>query len=575
MARYERSIRIAFDKISGEVLEADEVFKSAKPGFEIRKQFHTDELDLFCCECHQELGVSTSKYDRLHFKHHKKADYCILKDEHLSPADVEAFTRILKAKESQRHKELKHKIAERISKIEGIEIDSIAIDNKYIIRDSEKRRPDVYCKYRGKELVFEIQLSQLSLRYILSRYEFYRKHGIYLVWILDNFDVRDQSQLERDIKYLTNYQNFFKLDEQVEEFKLSCEYKFPFLTSDHRVLTKWLTRSVHLDEINFDETEYQIYFFDFTQRLQDQQVLQKIKAEEQREAERKRLEQIREDERIKEAALRKSQIEGKCLQVINEIKRLRSFNSQNFSTVRELLFELDEEELESLNSRLNLNAMNKNGEPVFFKWLNSARAEEVAFLDFILRCSWIEFDVNLKDANGGSAFQQIINNASIASSKYTTLKALFTRDYIFTNEDEAYLKALKNDHETESEILVYSLCSSLQRKHLTEQLFSHAKLICILYSARENKIIGFRYKPTEWIAFANNAVEYYKEYWEYIELTFKHYGLWETLIKADRKGTFQKKVAEFYASMPEQKFDFDSAFRYLFPQFSRDDFFAL
>jgi len=216
MARYERSIKIGFDKLSGEILEADDVFDKKKAAFEVRRQFHKDEFELYCCECHQKLEVSTSKYDRLHFKHQKNAEYCILKDENLSPAELEQFTKILKAKESTRHKELKNKIGERLRNIPGIDPSSPAIDDRFIVRGSEKRRPDVYCKYHEKEIVFEIQLSDLSLRYILSRHDFYKEQGIYLVWILDNFNVRDQSQLERDIKYLTKYQNFFKLDETSE-----------------------------------------------------------------------------------------------------------------------------------------------------------------------------------------------------------------------------------------------------------------------------------------------------------------------------------------------------------------------
>src|SRR5688500_7198036 len=108
MPRYERSIKIAFDKVLGEVVEADDVFKNPKEGFATRRKFSLDEIELYCCECRQKLGVSTSKYDRLHFKHQMHAGPCVLKDEDFSPAELEEFTRILKAKESPRHKELKN-----------------------------------------------------------------------------------------------------------------------------------------------------------------------------------------------------------------------------------------------------------------------------------------------------------------------------------------------------------------------------------------------------------------------------------------------------------------------------------
>lgn len=47
MARYDRSIKIAFDKTSGEILDADEVFDIAKDAFEIRKKYHEKKSHTF------------------------------------------------------------------------------------------------------------------------------------------------------------------------------------------------------------------------------------------------------------------------------------------------------------------------------------------------------------------------------------------------------------------------------------------------------------------------------------------------------------------------------------------------
>jgi hypothetical protein len=150
MGRYDRSIKIAFDKTSGEILEADEVFDIKTDAFEIRKKYHEKNLILSCCECEQDLMVSGSKYDRLHFKHKPGHGYCILADGKLTPQEHERFTEILKAKESDRHKELKNKIGEQLKSVKGVDIDSIAIDDKFIIKENGKRRPDVYCKFQEK-----------------------------------------------------------------------------------------------------------------------------------------------------------------------------------------------------------------------------------------------------------------------------------------------------------------------------------------------------------------------------------------------------------------------------------------
>src|SRR5258705_11193250 len=230
MSRYEPSIKIAFNKLSGEVLDADMVFANNKDAFGIRQQYHKKELLPICCECDQDLTVSGSKLDRLHFKHKPGHTYCILTDEDISPQEHEKLNEILRCKESDRHKQLKNKIGSLLHKVDWVDKSSIAIDNKFIFRGNDKKRPDVYCKYNDKELVFEIQLSNLSLGYILSRYEFYKKHGMYLIWILDNFDIHNQGTLEKDIKYLTKYENFFKLDENISDtLNLECEYKDVYL----------------------------------------------------------------------------------------------------------------------------------------------------------------------------------------------------------------------------------------------------------------------------------------------------------------------------------------------------------
>jgi competence CoiA-like predicted nuclease len=342
MGRYDRSIKIAFDKTSGEILEADEVFDIKTDAFEIRKKYHEKNLILSCCECEQDLMVSGSKYDRLHFKHKPGHGYCILADGKLTPQEHERFTEILKAKESDRHKELKNKIGEQLKSVKGVDINSIAIDDKFIIKEKGKRRPDVYCKFHDKEIVFEIQLSDLSLGYILSRYEFYKEHGMYLIWILDNFDIQNQGTLERDIKYLTIYQNFFKLDEQSDSLKLECEYKYPFLTDDNKLLTKWLKKSVSLSELKYDSEVFQAYYYNFGDNKTKTETLQRKKAEEIKEAERKRLEKLKLDNATNRA---------KHLRDL--VADFRKRKIQNFSSIIDELDELDEFERRSKSERKN------------------------------------------------------------------------------------------------------------------------------------------------------------------------------------------------------------------------------
>jgi hypothetical protein len=101
-----------------------------------------------------------------------------------------------------------------------------------------------------------------------------------------------------------------------------------------------------------------------------------------------------------------------------------------------------------------------------------------------------------------------------------------------------------------------------------ESVFKHSKLLFIIESARRQEIIGFNYKRNEWVAFANNAIQYHSEYWEYIESAFRRFGLWDILTKSDKKGTFVRKLKTFYSEKPQQKYDFGEVFKELYPELS-------
>lgn len=555
MGRYDRSIKIAFDKTSGEILDADEIFDITKDAFQIRKKYHEKNLMLSCCECEQDLMVSGSKYDRLHFKHKPGHDYCILADGKLTPQEHERYTEILKSKESDRHKELKNKIGELLRSVPNIDIDTISIDNKFIVKENGKRKPDVYCKFHDKEIVFEIQLSDLSLGYILSRYEFYKSHGMYLIWILDNFDIHNQGTLERDIKYLTRYENFFKLDEDSETFKLECEYKFPFLTDDNRLLTKWLKKSISLNELKFDSEVFQAFFYDFGDNKTKAETLQKQKAEEIKEGERKKVEQIR----LENA-------ERKANDLIAKIADFRKKEVLIFDAISNDISEMSDFEIKTLNRKLSLKGKITNGKPPLIKWIDEAKKYDASFLEFILTTKEIELDINTIDNIGRTPLQAIFQNDAI----YKTLPilALFQAGYKLTENDSLTLTDLMEQQRiTDTDFHILKIYNNLTHRDLVPVAYRFSKLLFIIESARQDKLITFNFTGNKWVSFANNAIQYYSEYWEYIELAFKRFGLWDKLIQLDTKATFQKKVEQFYSDMPEQKYDFDEVFKDLYPEF--------
>lgn len=549
MSRYERSIKIAFDKISGEILEADEVFKKSNDPFEIRRQYHSKKLNLSCLECEQELIVSDSKFNRLHFKHKPGHTYCILSDGNLTPKEQDVFNRILIAKESERHIELKTKIGTLLKDINGVDSSTISIDNKFIVRGEEKRRPDVYCKFRDKELVFEIQLSDLSLGYILSRYEFYKKYKMYLIWILDDFDIHNQGTLERDIKYLTKYENFFKLDENSKSFKLECEYKFPFLTEENRLLTKWLKKSVSLSELKFDNSAFQAYYYNFGDNKTKTEKKQKVRDEKIQEIERKRLEELR----LQEA-------KEKAEDIIYEIRELRKKKYYSFDNVKNQIDELSQLELEVFNSKLAL----KSRETPIIKWFKAAKSEDFQFLDFLITSKKIEKDINEKAQNDVTTFQTVIENENIKGyEKDILLKKLIEFDYKLNSNDREKMNDFLSDPE---KVFLYETCNQLNNRSLTPQVFEHSEIIFIIESAKRQELIGYKYKKKKWVQLANIAIQYYKEYWEYIELAFKYYNTWILVEQEDTKGSFSRKLHNYYSEMPQQDFELDGLIHELYPE---------
>ncbi|GIZ16572.1 competence protein CoiA [Capnocytophaga catalasegens] len=549
MKQYNRSIKIALDKSTGEILDADEVFNNTKDAFQIRKKYQTGELPLSCCECQQELVVSGSKYDRLHFKHKPGHSYCILSDERLTPQEHKHFTEILRGKESFRHKELKNKIGQLLKSVEGVDLDSIAIDDKFIMKDDEKRRPDVYCKFQDKEIVFEIQLSDLPLSYILSRYEFYKKHGIYLIWILDNYDVHNQGTLERDIKYLAKHQNFFKLNENSQTFKLECEYKYVLLTENNKLRTRWSKKSVPLNELKYDNQDFQVYYYNFEDNKIKKESLQKIKKKEIEESERKKAEETK-----------LNNAKYKANELIKLIKEYRDRKIQKFDRIVQELEEMDDFEVEVLNKYLKFKERTKNP---LIEWIDSATQGDVKFIEFILQSKEIELDINKPDSSGKTPFQAILLNNSI--DKNLPIKSLFKAGYKLTDSDNIFLNELLEKQENLSYyVYIYKLCNRLINRTLVDDVFKFDKLLFIIESAKKKQLIYYKFTGNKWISFANNAIQHYSEYWEYLELTFKKFELWNELIELDKKGTFQAKLQGFYSNIPKQKYDFDNVFNDLY-----------
>ncbi|MBN3584811.1 hypothetical protein JYB64_20635 [Algoriphagus aestuarii] len=539
MGKFRRTIDVARCKETGEIFRASERFIETKEAFLYRRLYHEKSISFECIECGQDLSISGSKNDKIHFKHFPDHDPCFLVQNKFNPEVQKLYERALVAKESERHKEIKQKIGDRLAFVEGVEADSISVDDKFIIKGRDRRKPDVYCRYKGKELVFEIQLSELSLGYILSRHNFYKDHGIYLIWILDTYDIRDQGTKEKDLKYLSNHQNFFKLDESVTDFKLICDYKFPFLTKDNTLLTPWRKKSIRLDQLSFDVQAMQTYFFDFAENLEKIKGQQIIKKEAIRVEEEKKL-QVQ----IENAAHSKAQ------EIIGEIKRLKMGNAHDYSSVSKKVENLESFEVATLNNSLGLNNPDRYRTNALLKWIDEAKDSEPYFLSFILGCREIELDINAVDRSNRTVFIKVIED--LRKYKNMILRLLFRRGYHMNEKDRNVLQATSLQEICLADQVAYDLCNRLDNRDLVDNVFYNQRLLLIFESINQRKIIGFNYGEDKWVSFANNAIEYYQNHWCKIELALKRAELWEMVIESDKKKTFSKKLEKWNSISPAQ-----------------------
>ncbi len=567
---YIRAINRVREQNTKKIIEAKEVFKTSKSTFSFRKKLGTGEFKLSCLECGQALHIAVSENVRPHFKHFPDSYDCILKKDTLSEDKIKSIDRHLESKESPRHIELKNKIGGSLFKNKAFK--NVSVDDKFIMSNGEKRKPDVYCEYQGKRIVFEIQLSHLPLEYLLKRCDFYQKNQIYLIWILDNLNPKRQSQFQKDIKYINKYETFFQFDEEFEDFKLICHYKSWFLNQDNDLRQKWQKKSVTFDQLKYSQDDFQVYYYDNEQekkKLLAQQEQREKEIQEERERRTKELQEQRQR--------KKEQRVSNLLERIKDIKEGR----RSYLSFREEIFDdvwsLDDDEKKMFTQKFKV----KNP---FIRWIEElSNSYDRDFLELmIILCRQLGFNINCSES-GKTTLVALLENKNIYPN--SLIVKMLQVGYIITDSD--FKKIKETDEKDKIPICFFKYANDLNRRclewwikededgfetfythtssiELIEFLFkNYSDLIKVIESAKRKKIIG--YKFNSWIAFANNTF-YYKEYWKYIELAFKYYGLWDTILKLDKKGSFKRKYQELQKNYPKQDSACEDLLSVLYPE---------
>lgn len=205
--------------------------------------------------------------------------------------------------EGAQHYKLKNLLARWLEREPGvIDVNCEMVTNGQVLK-GEWKRPDVQCLWRGKRVVFEIQLSYTFLSEVIKRDNFYREEGIFIVWLFAALDLRRAVVLD---EAFFNRRNLFVLDQNAMDESIRAgrltfngTFQAPVLVGNS-IEDEWQTRFITLDDVQFPMPSYRPYFFDYdTARL--------TLEEERAEAERRRLEEGREVSRQAELRRRQKQ----------------------------------------------------------------------------------------------------------------------------------------------------------------------------------------------------------------------------------------------------------------------------
>ncbi|WP_315516865.1 DUF6035 family protein [Hoylesella shahii] len=240
-----RTIDAVYDVENGKEISAQLFF--AQPEAVVFKVRSMLEQAIFlgkpkyvCKYCGQMVKVSGHKTRRgmaTFFSHLRDSEDCDYKTTSgLTKSQIE-IAKYSRCNEGERHNYLKKEIAsllEITSGVSDVKIEHTVKSNHPLLK---WRRPDICATYRGKNVVFELQLSTTFVSVMTERDLFYRLNKTHIIWIF-NFDENEKyvdltNMMVKDV-YFNNRLNIFVFDAEAQqhshelgELVLKCNWILP------------------------------------------------------------------------------------------------------------------------------------------------------------------------------------------------------------------------------------------------------------------------------------------------------------------------------------------------------------
>ncbi len=274
----QQTVKLAIDCLSGEMIQAETLLQIDEAEFSgmrrsamsarVERKRGGNTVRFLCAICRQALFLSRRKEGNANrwFVHDGKSEECPwYEGNKLTPEQTKALI-YRGQQEGAKHQEYKNFLAHWLSKDSHVSKISQEQTTFSEVVKGEWRRPDVKCLYKGKPLVFEVQLSYTFLSDVIARDEFYKREKIFIVWVFSKFELNRAAVTD---EAFFNRRNVFVLDDEALKettdqgvLTFSGYRQLPKLINKN-IYDTWESGFVSLGYVTFPTDTFRPYFYNY------------------------------------------------------------------------------------------------------------------------------------------------------------------------------------------------------------------------------------------------------------------------------------------------------------------------
>lgn len=275
---FQQTVKLAIDCETGDLIPADALLRIDEAEFSalrraamearIKRKHGSSAVRFQCAICKRPLILSRHRAANGNrwFTHDGKSEDCPWHEGYrISPEQTKALI-YRGQQEGAKHQGLKRFLAQWLEAdplASGVNQEQTTFSQ---VMKGEWRRPDVKCVYQGHPVVFEIQLSYTFLSDVIERDEFYKREGIFIIWVfaspnLNRAVVTDEAFFNRRNLFVLDADAINQTDER-GALTFNGYQQTPRLVDDS-IVDGWESSYVPLNEVIFPQDTFRPYFFDY------------------------------------------------------------------------------------------------------------------------------------------------------------------------------------------------------------------------------------------------------------------------------------------------------------------------